>query len=270
MNSLRFLMLSSVIVLASCATQEPAPVEFGTSIGRELATATKSSTSKEISSKKFEFDNSDERKESNEENLLRDRRSRDDKYISEDSDDVREKPNDKHEPEKRAVKEENNGDLESELENLNKDSKKEESVIIETQNKATEKPMSQNLEEKILSYPVEGKIINKFGDMVNGAKNNGINFAGDSGDPVRAAGSGTVERVMNDAKFGNTVIIKLSNSDIQTAYAHLSSASVEKGQIVSEGDVIGTLGQTGDTEMPILHFAVRKGKTPVNPLSYLK
>lgn len=288
MNKLKYILLSSSIILSSCASQEPAPIEFGTPLERGVSISSKKSNQKEISSKKFEFDNYQD-KNDKEENVLRDQYKNNNRYISEDSNNP-EQENQTHisNTEQNINEEKPNEDkLESELENLansKKTDNKQEIEKIETNENISEAkpqekqennslenaPQEEIVSEKILSYPVNGKVINKFGDIVNGAKNNGINFSGDSGDPVRAAGSGVVERVINDNKFGNTIIIKHSNSEIQTAYAHLSTTSVEKGQIVTEGEVIGALGQTGEAEVPMLHFAVRKGKNPVNPIEYLK
>ena len=111
----------------------------------------------------------------------------------------------------------------------------------------------------------------KYGDLKNGVKNTGIDFAADTGDTVTSAASGVVAHVGKDTKFGNIVIIKHENLDLQTAYAHLGTVNVSKGQVVSSGDKIGTVGlDAGEDAVPTLHFAVRKGKASVDPMSYFK
>lgn len=120
-----------------------------------------------------------------------------------------------------------------------------------------------------LSWPIKGRIISDFGPIAKGQKNDGINIAAREGTEVTAAGNGIVAYAGNDLKgYGNLVIIK-HNNDIMTAYAHQSDLLVQKGDQVFVGDVIGHVGSTGGVSQPQLHFAVRVGKKPINPLSYL-
>jgi murein DD-endopeptidase MepM/ murein hydrolase activator NlpD len=69
--------------------------------------------------------------------------------------------------------------------------------------------------------------------------------------------------------YGNHVIIDHGNG-FTTLYAHLTSIFVEPGMTVSQGQQIGTMGSTGNSTGPHLHFEVRYGGVPYNPASYLK
>ena len=113
--------------------------------------------------------------------------------------------------------------------------------------------------------PVSGRIILAFGETGNGQRNDGINIAAPAGTPIRAAADGTVSYAGNELKgYGNLILIK-HDGDYVTAYAHAASIGVARGQHVSKGDVIGTVGQTGDVDQPQLHFEVRQGMKPVDP-----
>jgi len=113
--------------------------------------------------------------------------------------------------------------------------------------------------------PVSGRIIQGFGSTADGQRNDGINIAAPAGTPIRAAADGTVSYAGNELKgYGNLILIKHDDGFV-TAYAHANSIGVARGQRVAKGDVIGTVGQTGDVDQPQLHFEVRQGMKPVDP-----
>ena len=89
-----------------------------------------------------------------------------------------------------------------------------------------------------------------------------------SGDPVLATASGQVVTVGYDNSFGNFIIIK-HNHGIYTRYAHLNSFRVKKGQLVDQGEVIGTIGNTGISTGPHLHYEVHIGSDVVDPAKYI-
>lgn len=96
-----------------------------------------------------------------------------------------------------------------------------------------------------------------------------IDIAGDRGDSVVAADDGTVVLVSwMRTSYGYHVIVDHGNG-LETLYAHLDSISVEVGQDVSKGTVLGTRGNTGRSTGPHLHFEVRSGGVRRNPFSYL-
>ena len=89
-----------------------------------------------------------------------------------------------------------------------------------------------------------------------------------SGDAVLATASGQVVTVAFDNSFGNYIIIK-HNHGMYTRYAHLNSFRVKKGQTVDQGDVIGTIGNTGISTGPHLHYEVHIGSDVVDPAKYI-
>jgi murein DD-endopeptidase MepM/ murein hydrolase activator NlpD len=118
-------------------------------------------------------------------------------------------------------------------------------------------------------WPVQGKVIGAFGSSNEGLKNDGINIAAPSGAPVVAAADGTVAYAGNELRgFGNMILIRHDGGFV-TAYAHNASLLVKKGDKVKRGQTIARVGQTGAVFGPQLHFEIRKGTQPVDPMSYL-
>lgn len=98
----------------------------------------------------------------------------------------------------------------------------------------------------------------------------GVDFAAPEGDDVFAAKRGEVKFVArNDSVFGNYIIIAHSDG-LTSVYAHLSKILVEKGQVVSGGQIVGRVGQTGMATGPHLHFEIRRGGEAENPMQFLK
>jgi murein DD-endopeptidase MepM/ murein hydrolase activator NlpD len=119
-------------------------------------------------------------------------------------------------------------------------------------------------------WPVHGHIIAGFGRQPDGVQNDGIDVAVPVGTPIRAAGSGVVAYAGNELRgYGNLVLIR-QNDGYVTAYAHASQILVQRGETVKRGQVIARVGKTGDVKRPELHFEIRKGATPVNPVEFLK
>ena len=89
-----------------------------------------------------------------------------------------------------------------------------------------------------------------------------------SGDAVLATASGQVVTVGFDNSFGNYIIIK-HNHGMYTRYAHLNSFRVKKGETVRQGQTIGTIGNTGVSTGPHLHYEVHIGSDVVDPAKYI-
>ena len=89
------------------------------------------------------------------------------------------------------------------------------------------------------------------------------NRTDDLGDPVVAAAAGTVVVAKSQPdSYGTWVMIDHGN-DETTIYAHLSSLSVQEGQFVNQGTLLGTVGETGNASGPHLHFEERLGKSDI-------
>lgn len=122
----------------------------------------------------------------------------------------------------------------------------------------------------VFHWPVQGKLINRFGENSGGTENDGINIATREGDPIHAAAAGTVEYAGSGiAGYGNLVLIRHADNYF-TAYAHADKLNVQKGDKIRVGQVIGYAGQSGDVTTPQLHFEIRHGKTPLDPTHFLK
>jgi murein DD-endopeptidase MepM/ murein hydrolase activator NlpD len=118
-------------------------------------------------------------------------------------------------------------------------------------------------------WPVRGKVITSYGAKTNGKSNDGINLAVPEGTPVKAAEDGVVAYAGNELKgYGNLVLVRHSNGYV-TAYAHASEVLVKRGDPIKRGQVIAKSGQSGEVGSPQLHFEIRKGSTPVDPLQFL-
>lgn len=129
-------------------------------------------------------------------------------------------------------------------------------------------PPAKNRNAKFL-WPVNGTVISGFGNLGSGRKNDGINIKAPLGTAVKAADSGIVAYAGSELKgFGNLILLKHTDGWI-TAYAHNDKLLVRKGQKVTRGEKIATVGSTGTVTTPQLHFEVRVGKKAVNPRSYL-
>ena len=119
-------------------------------------------------------------------------------------------------------------------------------------------------------WPARGRVILGFGPKTNGGQNDGINVSVPEGTPIRAAEDGVVAYAGNELKgYGNLILIRHANGFV-TAYAHASELSVKKGEAIKRGQIIGKSGATGNVTAPQLHFEVRKGATPVDPMQYLQ
>lgn len=114
-------------------------------------------------------------------------------------------------------------------------------------------------------WPLSGRVITDFA----ASRGTGINIEAPEGTSVRAAENGEVIYVGNAVEgYGNLVLVKHANGFV-SAYAHLNTIGVVKGDTISRGDAIGTVGMTGSVSRPQLHFELRKGATPVDPMPLL-
>lgn len=119
------------------------------------------------------------------------------------------------------------------------------------------------------AWPIQGEIISDFGPKARGQRNDGVNIRAREGDPVKAAAAGTVVYAGNElAGYGELLLIRHDDGWI-TAYAHNRRLLVAEGARVEAGQTIAEVGQTGSVNAPQLHFEVRNGVEPVDPMRYL-
>ncbi|WP_092023365.1 peptidoglycan DD-metalloendopeptidase family protein [Marinobacter zhejiangensis] len=115
-------------------------------------------------------------------------------------------------------------------------------------------------------WPHPGTVI--AGYSTTGKVNKGLDIAGNSGDQIRAAASGSVVYAGSGLLgYGNLIIVN-HNEHFLSAYAHNRNILVQEGQNVQAGQVIAELGSSG-TDRPKLHFEIRKNGNPVDPAQYL-
>lgn len=118
-----------------------------------------------------------------------------------------------------------------------------------------------------LIMPMSGNIVVGYGSQkVEGLTSKGIEIRGSVGQQVKAADSGNVIYSGSLNNLGNVIIIDHGN--LITVYGNLSGVSVSKGQKVTKGQAIGTLGRDINREAN-LYFETRKGVNTVNPMNYL-
>ena len=117
------------------------------------------------------------------------------------------------------------------------------------------------------SWPASGPVTSGFGYRW-GRMHEGIDIGAPMNAPTYAATAGTVTYAGSMGGYGNLVLIDHGNG-IVTAYAHHTSILVGVGSRVSAGQQIGTIGMTGNVTGPHMHFEVRVGGSPRDPMAYL-
>ena len=128
--------------------------------------------------------------------------------------------------------------------------------------------VSQQEKAESLSFrwPAHGRVIAGFGAK---GGNEGINIAVPEGTPVKAAEGGVIAYAGSELKgYGNLVLVRHDNGWV-SAYANNGEILVKRGDKVKRGQSIAKSGQTGNVSSPQLHFELRKGATPVDPMPHL-
>jgi len=126
----------------------------------------------------------------------------------------------------------------------------------------------------LLSMPVKGKIVSFFGPYRDTRLNvvnfqNGIDVEADRGEPVRAVASGYTMFASWVQGYGNLIIID-HGQHYYTVYAHLEEMFKVKGEAVDKDEVIATVGDSGSLAGPGLHFEIRHGGKPLDPMDWFK
>jgi len=117
-------------------------------------------------------------------------------------------------------------------------------------------------------WPTWGEITSLFGERRRGYIHKGLDIANNTGTSIQATASGTVIFAGWHGGYGRKIII-YHGFDYTTVYAHLSKIYVEVGETVKQGDIIGTMGNTGHSTGPHLHYEVQINGVPKNPMDFL-
>ncbi len=152
--------------------------------------------------------------------------------------------------------------------------KENKSTNLENKTKKTESInynnyYENNNVEKLFIWPTKGTIIKKFGKQQNGEYSDAINIKANQGTNILATDDGEVAYAGNELKgYGNMIIIKHNNGWL-SIYGHCETMNVKVKEKVNKGQIIATVGKTGNVNEPQLYFAIRKGKVAMDPLKYL-
>jgi len=128
-------------------------------------------------------------------------------------------------------------------------------------------PVKVGRPQGVLQWPLRGVLYARFGKKGK-EPHDGIDLAAPAGTPVKTAAPGTVLFAGDQRAYGLIVIVQ-HQGELITLYAHNRDLRVKTGQLVREGQVVATVGDSGRTSGPHLHFEVRKGGLPVDPIEQL-
>lgn len=121
--------------------------------------------------------------------------------------------------------------------------------------------------------PIEGIVSSGFGARESKYQNvsgehKGIDIASENGTHIKSAMSGTVTQVSTEGDYGNH--IKITKNNVTTLYAHCQDIYVSEGQEIVEGQEIASVGSTGNSTGPHLHFEIRIDNNPINPAEVIQ
>lgn len=118
-------------------------------------------------------------------------------------------------------------------------------------------------------WPVDGRVVKRFGPGESGERNDGIKIAVPLSTPIRTTADGVVAYAGDGiAALGGLIIIK-HGAGWTSVYGHASKLLVSRGQSVKRGQTIALSGETGFADRPEVHFELRRGRTPVDPQAQL-
>ena len=122
--------------------------------------------------------------------------------------------------------------------------------------------------------PIEGRISGQFGGQrilnnIPKSPHQGMDIAAKEGTPVKASSGGEVVLAYPNLFYSGNVVVLDHGFGLQTVYAHLKDINVKRGDKVEQGDIIGTVGQTGRATGPHLHWGASLRNVRFNPQSLL-
>ena len=163
--------------------------------------------------------------------------------------------------------------------NTNETNQENQTSNVQTENKVEENNTNENTTQFI--FPVEGEVIKEFAKdnliysetLEEWITHTGIDIKADRTTVVKATAEGTVKSIKNDPRYGLTVTIE-HNDGYTSVYSSLLSAEfVKEGEKVTQGQTIGTVGNSAvfeTAEDNHLHFELLKDGSNINPEIYLK
>lgn len=120
------------------------------------------------------------------------------------------------------------------------------------------KPQAENIEKSVdWIWPTDGVISDTFGTRLGHHK--GIDIAGSLNSPIFSVDDGKITKSYYSDTYGNVIFIK-HNNNLETVYAHLNKRNVIEGQYVKQGETIGFMGDTGESNGVHLHFEVHENE----------
>ena len=122
---------------------------------------------------------------------------------------------------------------------------------------------------KLAVQPISGTITSRYGvsSRIRKSTHTGLDIAASSGTPIKVMAEGTVTCASYQGSYGKLVKINHGNG-VETWYGHTSKMYVKVGQKVNAGDVIASVGSTGNSTGPHLHLEIRLNGNHVNPQKY--
>jgi murein DD-endopeptidase MepM/ murein hydrolase activator NlpD len=118
--------------------------------------------------------------------------------------------------------------------------------------------------------PTEGRISGIYGSqrILNGVKKNphgGLDIAASEGTPIRATAKGKIVLATKGLYYTGNIVIIDHGYDIKSMYIHMKDISIKTGDVVEQGQTIGTVGSTGRSTGPHLHWNIYWNKVRINP-----
>lgn len=136
------------------------------------------------------------------------------------------------------------------------------------QDEKTKKPVVNGI--LLAVTPVKGVVTSRYGAVssIRSGAHTGTDIACQKGTPIKVVASGTVTFAERSGSYGNLIKVSHGNG-VETWYAHCSELYGTVGQEVQAGDVIATVGSTGNSTGNHLHLEIRVNGSPLNPQKYL-
>lgn len=124
-----------------------------------------------------------------------------------------------------------------------------------------------------MTLPVDGSVSSDFGLRTHPADGSekfhyGVDIAAPEGEKIKCAARGEAVEVGESADYGNYILVR-HDEDIYTLYAHCQTVLPQTGDSIEAGQVIATVGATGNATGPHLHFEIRSGNTWLNPADFI-